>query len=111
MIPGLKKRALNLHDVFMYVALARKHARLMALLMCFSLLCGLVYYIYARPVYLSKALVEMDYMPLPMDTEKLFHDSRMRAVIKDLQSPHIVERTARRFGSREAHGTFSSSTC
>lgn len=98
MIPGIKKRVLNLHDVFMYVALARKHVRLMVLLLCFTMLSGLVYYIYARPVYYSKALVRMDYVPLPMDTEKLFHDSRIRTVFKELQAPHIIERTARRFG-------------
>ena len=60
MIPGLKKRVFNLHDVFMYIAIARKHVRLMTLLMVFSCLCALVYYVYARPVYYAKALVHME---------------------------------------------------
>ena len=98
MIPGLKKRVLNLHDVLMYVAIARKHLRLMALLMCLSLTGGLVYYIYAKPIYYSKALVNIDYLALPVDTDKLYKDGRIRAVIRQLVAPHIRERTARVLG-------------
>lgn len=100
MIPGLKKRALNLHDVIMYVAIARKHLRLMVLLMCMMLCTGLVYYVYAKPVYYSKALIDMSYLPLPMDTEKLYHDGRIRSVMKELGTPHVIERTARSLGIR-----------
>ena len=98
MIPGLKKRVLNLHDVLMYVAIARKHLRLMALLMCLSLTGALVYYIYAKPVYYSKALVNIAYLALPVDTDKLYQDGRIRAVIRQLIAPHIRERTARALG-------------
>lgn len=98
MIPGLKKRVFNFHDVLMYVAVARKHLRLMVLLVCFSLLCGLTYYVYARPVYYSKSLVQMDYLPLPLDTEKLYGDGRIRAVIREMNSPHVTERAARAMG-------------
>ena len=82
----------------MYVAIARKHLRLMALLMCLSLTGGLVYYIYAKPVYFSKALVNIDYLALPVDTDKLYKDGRIRAVIRQLIAPHIRERTARALG-------------
>lgn len=98
MIPGLKKRVFNLHDVFMYVAIARKHLRLMTLLMVFSCLCALVYYVYARPVYYAKALVRMDYVALPLDTDKVYHDGRVRVVMKELNSPHVIERTAHSLG-------------
>ena len=98
MIPGLKKRVLNLHDVLMYVAIARKHLRLMALLMCLSLTGALVYYIYAKPIYYSKALINIDYLALPVDTDKLYKDGRIRAVIRQLIAPHVRERTARALG-------------
>ena len=42
MIPGLKSRALTLHDVMMYIAVARKHFRLMVLLLCMTLTAGLL---------------------------------------------------------------------
>jgi capsular exopolysaccharide synthesis family protein len=98
MIPGLKKRVFNLHDVFMYLAIARKHFRLMTLLMVFSFLCALVYYVYARPVYYSKALVHMEYLARPIDDEKLFREGHLRVVLKELKAPHIVERTAHKLG-------------
>ncbi len=98
MIPGLKKRVLNLHDVIMYVAIARKHLRLMLLLMAASLSAGLAYYVYARPVYYARALVQMDYLALPVDTDKIYHDGRIRAIIREMMAPHIVERTARKLG-------------
>ncbi len=98
MIPGLKKRVLNLHDVIMYIAIARKHLRLMMLLLAASMCAGLVYYVYARPVYYSRSLVQMDYLPLPVDTDKLYHDGRIRAVMRELNAPHIVERTAQKLG-------------
>src|SRR5687768_330008 len=99
MTPGITKRVVNLHDVFMYVAIARKHIRLMTWLIGFTLTCGLTYYVYARPVYWSKSLVKMDYYPQLMSGEKVFNDAgRIRAVIKELTAPHIVERTARSLG-------------
>jgi polysaccharide biosynthesis transport protein len=98
MIPGIKKRVFNLHDVIMYVAIARKHIRLMALLMVLSLTAGLVFYIYAKPVYYSKALVSVDYLALPVDTDKIYRDGRIRGVIRQLTAPHIRERTALALG-------------
>ena len=107
MIPGLKKRVFNLHDVLMYVAIARKHLRLMALLMCLSITGGLVYYIYAKPVYYSKALVNIDYLALPVDTDKLYKDGRIRAVIRQLIAPHVRERTAKALGVKASEREIS----
>lgn len=98
MVPKPKRHALSDIDIMMYVALGMKHARLMVLLVCLSLMVGLVYYTYARPIYHSKALVRYDSLKRPVDTEKLFDDSHDRAVIKELSSPHIKERTARSLG-------------
>src|SRR4051794_10155373 len=98
MIPGLKKRVFNLHDVFMYLAIARKHVRLMTLLMTFSCLCALVYYVYARPVYYAKALVHTEYLARPIDDEKLFREGHLRVIFRELNAPHIIERTAHRLG-------------
>ncbi len=94
MIPGLKARVFSLHDVLMYLAIARKHLRLMALLMCFSLMCGLTYYIFARPVYHARALVQVENLSRPLDTQIIYNDSQLQAVAIQLTSPHILTRTA-----------------
>ncbi len=98
MIPGLKKRVFNLHDVMMYVALGRKHLRLMTLIFAFTLVAALTYYVYAKSVFYSRALVRVDELALPMDTEKIYNDGRLRMVMKELTQPHILERTAKRLG-------------
>ena len=98
MIPGLKRHAFNFHDVMMYVAIARKHIRLMLLLLCFCLTGGLIVYVFARPVYYSRATVRMDSLALPLDAEKLMHDSNVTAVLMQLTSKHVLERTAKQLG-------------
>lgn len=99
MLPGLKKRVVNFHDLLIYVAIARKHARLMLLLLCFSWLSGLVFYVYARPVYFSRSLLKVDTIEQPINAEKEFNQgSRIGQIIKELKSPHIMERTAAKLG-------------
>jgi polysaccharide biosynthesis transport protein len=99
MLPGLKKRALNFHDVLMYVAIGRKHLRLMVLLLCFCWLLGLVYYVYARPVYYSRSLVKIDAIERQVSAEKEFGEAyRTGSIISELTAPHIVERTAAKLG-------------
>lgn len=98
MIPGLKARVFSLHDVLMYVALARKHLRLMVLLMTFSLMCGLTYYIFARPVYHAQALVHVEYIARPGDAEIINRDSTLQVFPAKLTAPHILERTALALG-------------
>lgn len=98
MIPGLNKRAFNFHDLLMYVALARKHLRLMCLLFVLSLMTLLTYFVFARPVYYSRAIVRVETVPLPLDTEKLYRDSRISMVISELNSATLRERTARSLG-------------
>lgn len=103
MIPGLKTRVFSLHDVLMYVAIARKHLRLMALLMCFSLMGGLTYYIFARPVYRAQALIIVEDLSRPLDTDKIYNDSQLQAVALQLIAPHILERTAHALGINESN--------
>jgi len=98
MIPGSKKSAFTLHNVFQYVALAAKHARLMALLMCFTFMVGLTYYVFARPVYFSRSIVHVDYLALPLDTEKLYRDGQVNTIGAQLTAPHILLRTAKKLG-------------
>jgi succinoglycan biosynthesis transport protein ExoP len=98
MIPGLNKRVLNFHDLMMYVALVRKHLRLMILLMCMSLMAGLVVYVYSRPVYYSKAAVQVEMLGQPLDTDKVYHDGNLAAVVAELKGPDVIERTAAELG-------------
>ena len=98
MIPGLKARVFSLHDVLMYLAIARKHVRLMTLLICFSLMCGLTFYIFAQPVYHARALVHVEELSRPLDSAVLYNDSQLQAVAMQLTAPHIRERTARALG-------------
>jgi capsular exopolysaccharide synthesis family protein len=98
MIPGLNKRTLNFHDLLLYVAMMRKHLRLMILLVCMCLLGGLAAYIYSRPVYFARAYVRLDELALPVDSDNVYHDSTWNAVISELKSPTIMQRTAARLG-------------
>ncbi len=100
MIPGLKARVFSLHDVLMYLALAQRHLRLMALLVAFSLMCGLTYYIFARPVYHAQAMVEVDYLPREGDAESIFRDrdGQMQGIPISLTAPHVLQRTAKALG-------------
>lgn len=98
MIPGAKKSAFTLHDIYLYVALGTKHARLMALLVCFVLTAGLTYYVFAKPVYYSLALVHLDYLARPVDTAKIYDDGNLNHIVAQLTEPHILARTARALG-------------
>jgi capsular exopolysaccharide synthesis family protein len=81
-----------------YVALAMKHLRLMVLLMCLSLLMGLTLYVFLRPVYFSKDLIELKELPLPITTDTVYQDNNKRTLLAQFNSPHITERVAASFG-------------
>jgi len=93
-----KKSVVKINDIMMYLAVAIQHLRLMALLVCFSLLLGLTYYEFSRPIYESKSLVRVRTFAEPASNDPLFHDGTRSAVKVQLESPHIIERTAARFG-------------
>ena len=99
MLPGLKKRVVNLHDVLMYVAVARKHIRLMVLLLCFCWLGAVVFYVYSRPVYMSRALVKTDIIDRNKVAEAAFQErARVASLAGEMTQGHIVERAAARLG-------------
>jgi polysaccharide biosynthesis transport protein len=100
MLPGLKKRVVNLHDVLMYVAIARKHVRLMILLLSFCWLGAVVFYVYSRPIYTSKSLIKTDIIDRNRTAEAAFNEKggRIIGIIIELQQPHIVQRAAARLG-------------
>lgn len=98
MIPGTKKPAFTLHDIFLYIAIASKHARLMVLLICFALTAGLTYYVFAKPVYYAHALVHLEYVARPLDTDKIYEDGRLQSFIAQFTDQPIMLRTARALG-------------
>jgi capsular exopolysaccharide synthesis family protein len=64
----------------------------MGLLFCFSLLCGVVYYLYTPRVHHSTVSVDV------AGGEGQTVEVVSAAAAKELESPHLLERTARRFG-------------
>jgi polysaccharide biosynthesis transport protein len=98
MIPGLNKRVLNFYDMMLYAALIRKHVRLMVLLVCMCLLAGLAVYVYSRPVYYSRSIVQVDSLGLPLDSDTVYHDGNLGSIISELKGPDVTERTAARLG-------------
>lgn len=98
MIPGAKKPAFTLHDIFLYVAIGTKYARLMILLLAFTLTAGLTYYVFAKPVYYSHAIVHADYLARPLDAEKIYEEGSVYHLAARLTEPHILARTARALG-------------
>ncbi len=98
MIPGVKKRTLNLYDLMMYVAIARKHIRLMLLILAFFATGGLTFYVYARPIYHARSLVRVEIIARPLDSDTVLRNTPASITIASLKSPQIIERTAARLG-------------
>jgi capsular exopolysaccharide synthesis family protein len=98
MLPKTKSAAFNESDVVMYLATALKHVRLMALLICFSMLLGIDYYVYSRSVYFAKSLIHYQSFVRPVDSEAIWKDSNDRTLFGTLKSPQVIERTAKRLG-------------
>lgn len=98
MLPGIKKRVFSFSDLMMYVAVGMKYARLVVLLFCLSLTAGLTYYVFAKPIWYARAVVQYRAIPLPVDAQTLYRDAVQPAILAEMTSPHIIERTAARFG-------------
>ena len=97
MIPS-QKSAITENEVMMYLAIGFKHLRLIVLLMVFSLLLGLGYYDFTKPVYYAKTLVDMEVLDRPVTDNNVFMDSTEKKVRMELESPMIRERTAKKLG-------------
>jgi succinoglycan biosynthesis transport protein ExoP len=70
----------------------------MLLLLSFTILGGLTVYVYTRPVYYTRTLIDRKDMPLPVTTEDIHKDSNPREILTQFNSPHLTERTASKFG-------------
>src|SRR5262245_26121319 len=88
------KSVFKINDVIMYLAVAVEHLRLMLLILCLSLLVGLTYYCFARPVYSSRTLVRVDF-----SQQIIGNGGRNRDLIcRMLESDSLMERTAKKLG-------------
>ena len=95
MIPGADKRGVDFTDLMMWLAIASKHVRLMVLLGCMAMVGGLDFYIYARPVYSSKATVSFREVGRPIDTEKIFQERarfKIAGQLTSLSMQKLVEK-------------------
>jgi len=103
MLP-LFESAFNFTDIRSFLAIAIKHVRLMILCFCLGLCLGLLYLTYKRPLYYSKALIHViNLAPLPVDAETVYKDTSMESIISQLNSPHIMERTALTVGIKASY--------
>ncbi|MEI6350249.1 MAG: polysaccharide biosynthesis tyrosine autokinase [Verrucomicrobiota bacterium] len=107
MIPGIKKRTLNLYDLMMYVAIGRKHIRLMFLVMALSLTAGLALYLFSRPVFMARSLVRQEVIIRPSDADTVYRGTSGEVTVGQLTSPPMMERTAARFGIHENSRTIA----
>lgn len=101
MLPGAKKRKADFTDVVMYVAIASKHLRTIILLVTLSLTAGLLFYIFSRPVYSSKSVVQFSAIgsitpdPVSLQGDRFSKDKWIREFYAD----HIVKRTESALGN------------
>jgi capsular exopolysaccharide synthesis family protein len=102
MIPSQQNQDLNFHDGSIFMSVARKHLRLMALIMCLALVIGLILCVYIRPVFYARSLVRLEIIALPLDTAQN-NDAHRGMVIRELTQAHILERTATRLGISTVH--------
>jgi succinoglycan biosynthesis transport protein ExoP len=107
MTPGMEKRKVDFTDVVFYVAIATKHARMMVLLISLALIAGLVYYVYARPVFYSRSIVKfVDLEPVSKDLEETqgrrFYANQILGQLSD--SSHVIKRVYDRLGYKEVAG-------
>ena len=103
MIPRGKRSVINENDLMMYLAIGLKHLRLIVLLMCFSLLLGLTYFTFARPVYYAKTLVSCEILDRPLTDNTVFRDSSDQAIRAEFSSPHLIERASRKLGVNRSY--------
>ncbi len=78
-----------------------KYGRTMLLLFAFGLSVGLAYYVYTDSVYMSKSLVRVNIVNMPLKPSQDF-----RSLVKLLDSRYMVERTAQRVGITSSIGDF-----
>lgn len=98
MLPKTKAAVINENDLAMYAATAVKYLRLMALLVCLTLMCGVTYYVYARSAFYAKDLVRYHNFARPVDSEAIWKENEERTIARQLSSPTLIARTLQRLG-------------
>ncbi|RMD79178.1 MAG: hypothetical protein D6820_08655, partial [Lentisphaerae bacterium] len=96
MIPGVERSQISFSFLQAYLAILLKHARLTVLLTAFSASVALAYYMYAKPIYHSQCLMEVKLLSKPTDDNVSYDQRELYYTLQQqLQSDHILERTAR----------------
>ncbi|MEN9574662.1 MAG: hypothetical protein RL514_2517 [Verrucomicrobiota bacterium] len=80
----------------MYVAIASKYLRTIILLVTLSLTAGLIFYIFSRPVYSSKSIIQFTSVKTPGPDDKTIEGDRFNKDLwlREFYDEHIVTRTA-----------------
>ena len=87
-----------------WCANAFKQARLIVLLMCFSGILGLCYYVFRRPVYSGTTTYQEISTGKAITQEDMFKDGGLWAKIQGIQKPDVVEKIAGTFGIEGGYG-------
>lgn len=103
MLPTVKSR-ISFEDLIGYVSVMLRHLRLMTLLFCLVLTAGMFYYSFSKPVFYAVSHVALEGLPRPADQASISRDTNTYAIIRNLQSSVLAERTARALGYRMSAG-------
>lgn len=101
MLAGAKKRKADFTDVVMYIAIASKHLRTIILLITLSLVAGLIFYIFSRPVYSSRSTIKFTAIGTPNPDDKTIDGGRFDRIRwpAEFQADHIVKKTEEALGN------------
>ncbi len=106
MIPGVENRQVTFSFIHAYLAILMKHARLAMLLTALAASVSLAYYVFARQIYHSQILIQVKQLSRPTDDNVDYTDESMYYTLQQqIQSDHILERTARELGISGRHGS------
>ena len=101
MIPGVDKRQFTFSSLHGYLVILLKHARLIVLLVLLCLSGGALYWLYAKPVYYVKAMIEVRLLAKASDNNVEYVDEGIYYTLQQqFQSDYILERTAGILGLR-----------
>ncbi len=93
------KSKLTFTEIGAYLAVAVKHLRLAVLAICFTLMVGITYYVFARPIYYCKSKIVLHVRPGgAIDDQQVYQESSLRELLDSTNAPWLVERTATRLG-------------
>ena len=108
------KKIITLQDVLNYLSRYIKHWRLSILLALLGVILALAYFVYGKPSYYSKCVVEYAYVDLPLKSElsdvvgNTKWDKIVYRVVSGLQANWLHERVALRLGLIDNISEFTS---